>query len=264
MDNLAVADFCEGIGRADLWWALAWKDIRNRYRRTILGPFWAVLNAALMVASIGFVYSLIWHENLRTYIPFFCAGYVSWLMFSAIVNESCSVLINESATLKMIRVQYSVFLFRMIARNLMVAAHSLAVFVPACLVFGIIPGWPLAMLPLGILLATANYLWIGALLAVVCARFRDVIQLVVNATQVLFFVTPIFWSPAHLAGNRLAETVFVTINPAYLLVEVIRAPLLGRAPEIGVYVPLILMAVAGFAVAGTLLSLVYKRIPYWL
>ena len=258
------ADLIAGTGRWHLWRALAWKDIKGRYRRTVIGPFWTVLSTAILVATLGVVYSLLWHEDIAVYLPYFCAGYISWYLFSTIINESGTALILEEATVKSIRVPYSVFIFRVIARNVVVFAHNLVIFAALVLIFRKPVGWQIVLMPVGLLLSLPTYFWVSLLLATICARFRDLIQLVLNLTSILFFVTPIFFEPSRLAGSRFATFLLVTANPAYHLVEVIRAPLLGKTPDLLTYVYLVGMALFGFAVLLLFLRRVYGRIAYWL
>ncbi|MGH6741115.1 MAG: ABC transporter permease, partial [Bradyrhizobium sp.] len=191
-------DLRQGLGRYHLWCNLAWNDIRSRYRRTILGPFWTVLSTATLVAALGMVNAILWHTAIATYLPFFCAGYISWLLFLSIVNESGSALIDAELTIKSIRIPYCIFILRVVLRNLIVFAHNLSIFVVVAIIFGKWPTASIFLLPIGMALATLNYVWISLLLAVIGARFRDVIPLVTNLTTVLFFITPIFWQPAQL------------------------------------------------------------------
>jgi lipopolysaccharide transport system permease protein len=258
------ADLLDGSGRWHLWWALAWRDIKARYRRTVIGPFWTVLSTAAFVGALGFVYAILWHEDVATYLPWFSAGYISWYLFSTIVTESGSALIQEEATLKSIRIPFSVFIFRVITRNVIVFAHNLIIFVILVMIFQIHWGWRILLLPVGLLFSLPNYFWIALLLAVVCARFRDVIQFVASLIQVLFFVTPIFWQPSQLAKTPVANFLLVTANPAFHLVEAIRAPLLGQVPDLFTYAYLAGMAVVGMAVLLVLLRRLYGRITYWI
>lgn len=258
------ADLLEGSGRWHLWWALAWRDIKARYRRTVIGPFWTALSTAILVTTLGFVYAQLWHQDVATYLPWFSAGYISWYLFSTIVLESGTALTQEEATLKSIRVPYSVFIFRVITRNVVVFAHNLLVFGLLVLIFQIHWGWTILLMPVGLLLSLPNYFWLALLLSVVCARFRDVQQLVASLIQILFFVTPIFWQPAQLAGSPVANFVLVTANPAYHLVEAIRAPLLGHVPGLVTYAYLGGMAVVGLAVLLVFLRRLYGRITYWI
>ncbi len=257
-------DLIEGFERWHLWRALAWKDIRGRYRRTVIGPFWTALNTAIFVAALGAVYALVWHQSVSAYLPYLAAGYISWYLFLMIVNESGMALITEAETVKAIRVPYSVFIFRVITRNVIVFLHNLAVYVIAALLLQVHWGWNLLLLPVGLLFVLPNFYWIALLLATVCARFRDIIQLVANVTNILFFVTPIFWKASELKHSWIATLLIVRANPAYRFVEVLRAPLLGQAPSLGTYYYLLLLMVLGGGATFLLLRRVYGRIPYWL
>ena len=258
------ADVRDGLGRYHLWLNLGWNDIRARYRRTVLGPFWTSLSTATLVAALGFVNSILWRIPIATYLPFFCAGYISWLLFLTILTESGPSIITAESVIRAIRIPYSVFIFRLLTRNLIVFGHNLAVFVLVALIFRSPLTANTLLLPVGLALAVVNYAWISLLLAVICARFRDVIQLVTNLSTILFFVTPIFWKPEQLNAVPTARFVLADANFVYHLVEVIRAPLLGQMPPTLSYLYLCTTAVIGFIVTTLVLRPFYDRIAYWL
>jgi ABC-type polysaccharide/polyol phosphate export permease len=257
-------DVRDGLQRNRLWLTLGWNDIRSRYRRTMLGPFWTVLSTATLVGALGFVNAVLWNISIATYLPYFCAGYISWLLFQTIINESCSSIIASEAIVKVMRVPYSVFVLRVLTRNLIVFAHNLTIFVLVALIFSTKVSAYTLLLPVGLALAAVNYLWISLLLAVVCARFRDVIQLVTNVTTILFFVTPVFWQPSQLDAAPGARYLLADANVAYHLVEVIRAPLLGQAPDPLSFPFLGAAAVIGFVLTSLVVRPFYNRIAYWL
>jgi ABC-2 type transport system permease protein/lipopolysaccharide transport system permease protein len=93
----------------------------------------------------------------------------------------------------------------------------------------------------------------------VSARFRDVPQLVNSIVQVVFFVTPIFWKP-ELLKNRTFITEF---NPLFHLVEVVRAPLLGKVPSFHSYVAVLLITAVNVVVVSLFFSRFRSRISYW-
>lgn len=258
------AELRDGLGRYHLWFNLGWKDIRSRYRRTVIGPFWTVLSTATLVGALGFVNATLWNIELATYLPFFCAGYISWLLFVTIINESGSSLTSSEATVKSIRIPYSVFIFRVLTRNVIVFGHNLLIFVIVAMIFHTRVTPSTLLLPAGLALAMVNYLWISMLLAVICARFRDVIQLVANLSTVLFFVTPIFWQPVQLSSEPIARFLLADANFAYHLVDVIRAPLLGATPSSLSFLYLTAAAVIGLTATSLFLRRFYDRIAYWL
>jgi len=99
-------------------------------------------------------------------------------------------------------------------------------------------------------------------LAILCARFRDMTQVVTNILQVMFYATPIMWMvkilPAHVSRD------FVNWNPFYHLVELVRAPLFGVAPTMLNWSLSIFLAVFGWIMAIAFFGKYRWRIAYWL
>lgn len=257
------ADLREAIGRSRLWLNLGWKDIRLRYRRTVIGPFWTVLSTATLVGALGFVNATLWHMQIQSYLPFFCAGYISWLLFVTILTESCTSIVNEHVTIQALHIPYLVFTFRLITRNAIVFGHNLLFYVAIALIFQVTPSLKMLLLPVGFVLALANYTWISLLIGVICTRFRDVIQLVANSITLLFFITPIFWHPSQLDSVPAAKFILVNSNFCYHIVDVIRAPLLGEPIDPASIIFLFVSGILGFAVTWAFLRRFYNRIAYW-
>jgi ABC-type polysaccharide/polyol phosphate export permease len=104
-----------------------------------------------------------------------------------------------------------------------------------------------------------NMCWMSFSVAILCTRFRDVPQIITNFLQVVFFLTPIFWSIDTLPHRP----AFILWNPLYHLVDIVRAPLLGQTPTLVSWA-----TAAGLAVVGSLCTILlyrrtYARIPYW-
>src|SRR5271168_5078416 len=64
------------------WTTLGWMDIRLRYRRTILGPWWATLSIGAMIGSVGLVFGSIFGDEMSSYLPFFASGVIIWTLIS--------------------------------------------------------------------------------------------------------------------------------------------------------------------------------------
>jgi ABC-2 type transport system permease protein len=97
-------------------------------------------------------------------------------------------------------------------------------------------------------------------LGLLSARFRDVPQIVTNAMQVAFFLTPIIWLPELLPGRALV----LTFNPFFHAVELVRAPLLGTAPPLRSWLAMLAATLAGSAVALAMYVRYRRRIAYWI
>ncbi len=259
--KLTLDDIRQGLTRSELWLMLGWQDIRQRFRRSILGPFWLTLSTAFMLVALGFVYATIFRMPLHDYFPFLAAGVVTWALISSLVNEGCLTFIGSEVMIKQIRLPFTVHACRVVWRNLLVFAHNLVIIVVVAAIFGKWPG-PLALLALlaGVCLVMANGVWIGLLLGLICARFRDVPPTVASIMQLVFFITPIIWHPSLLPGRHRV----VELNPFYHFIEVLRSPMLGALPS-----ALTWGAVLGITLLGWLVTLLLflrfrRRIAYWL
>jgi ABC-type polysaccharide/polyol phosphate export permease len=257
----AWADICEGLGEWRLWIMLAWQDTRQRYSRTVIGPFWMTLSIGLFVATMGFLYSVLFQQPASEYIPFLAAGYISWMFFSVVVTESCGVFSLNKSIIEVRKIPASLFVYRMITRNLIGYGHNMVVYVIVALWFGIYPGLYILLLLPALFLIMVSGVWLGLILGLVSARFRDVPQLITNLLTVLFFVTPVIWVP-NMSGNRLMA--FANFNVLYHYVSVLRQPLLGRPPDGLSWLVVIGTTVFGMLISFILFARFRSRIPYWL
>ena len=188
---LALRDLGHGTLRWWLWGLVAWCDIKQRYRGSVLGPFWLTLSTAVMIGSLGALYSRLFHMDLATYLPYLSLGILIWGLISALLTESCTAFISAEHVIKQIRMPLSVHLYRVIARNVIVFGHNLVVFVIVMLWFRVQVRWADLMVLPGMALLMLGMVPTGLILAAVCARFRDIPPVVANLLQVIFFMTPI-------------------------------------------------------------------------
>lgn len=257
--RLAITDLRGGLEHWPLWNAMAWQDILQRYRGSMLGPFWLTISMAIMIAALGILYSTLFKIQIDDYLPFLCLGILSWSFLSTIVVESCTVFTSSEAIIKQIRIAFSVYVYRMIWRNLLILGHNAVVYVVVMLVFGLTPTWATLLVIPGLALILINAVWIALFFGMICARFRDVPQIIASLTQVVFFVTPIIWKPEHLGPY---ETI-AHLNPFMSFVDLLRAPLLGTAPDALSWVVAIVATIVGWGVSFAAFVRFRSRIPYW-
>jgi len=264
--GVAFSDILETVSVQGLAWHLALRDIRLRYRRTVIGPFWTVLSTSLFVAALGLVTTLLFGRDPYTFIPEFAAAYFIWVTIVAFVLEAAVAFTGAEQVIRSMRSPLTLHIERVIIRNTVVFFHLLVVFVPLA-VFLNVPvhfaavGWWL----FGIVLLVANGMWIGLLTAIINTRFRDFYQLVATALQILFFLVPIFWDPALLEVNApLVHSILVVYNPFYMQIQVIREPMIGQAITLNNYLVLAIIALAGSVIAVAALGFAKRRIGVWL
>lgn len=253
-------DLLDGGRRWRLWSKLGWHDIRKRYRRSVLGPFWLTLSMAVMVASLGLIYGTLFRLDLENYLPFLAIGLATWNFVASFLNEGCTSFIDLEPLIKNVRIPMSLHILRVLWRNLIIYAHNIVIYVVVAVIFGVWPGAAglLAFAGLGLLLVNAG--WIMLLCGMVCTRFRDVPPIIASVIQLLFFVTPVMWKPELLGDRRY----LMVLNPFYHLIEAIRAPLLGQLPGWENWGVGLLFAAAGWAFTFACFARFRKRIAYWL
>lgn len=258
----ALSDIAESIRRWRLWGREGVMEVRRRYRRTVLGPFWASLSMALLVGSMGVLFATLWKMDVSDYLPYLMTGFLAWLPTAAIIIESCSAFIEAQAILTQMRLPLTLFIFRVVWRNLIVFGHHLVVYLVIVLLFDVPVNWNTLLVLPGLLFFCVNGIWIGLLIGALATRYRDVKQLVSSLLQILLFITPIFWPADQLVGKR--AFVFVDVNVFYHLVSVIRDPLLGKQPAALSWYVAAAVAVLGWTLMLILFGRIRRRLPYWL
>lgn len=259
---VGVNDIIEGIYKNRLWRTLGVLDVKRRYRRTLLGPFWASGHIGLYILCVGFIFSTLLASDRATYIPYLTTGFIAWMLVYHLLNEAPSCFVSASSLRQQIAFPYSMFIFQMIMRNLFVHAHNYVLLIPVGLVYGLdFNLYTLLIIP-GYLLVVFNIFWISLILATLCARYRDVQQLISSVIQIFVFVTPIFYSVDQLSEAQ--QTWVLPPNLIYHLVVVLRAPLTGEAAPLSSYVILICVGIVGWLSALYFFGKRKHNIVFWI
>ncbi|MBA3660189.1 MAG: ABC transporter permease [Gammaproteobacteria bacterium] len=259
----ALADIKDGFAQWRIWLMLAYQDIKLRYRRSVLGPFWLTLSMAITVYTMGFLYGKIFHQDLESYYPFLVAGMLSWSLISTIVMELTEGFLGADVYIKQIKLPYSVYIHRLVSRNMIIFFHNIFVIVPILIIYHThakVNLNTLLIIP-GLLFIYLNGISFGVILAMIGARYRDVLQIVKSLVQVIFFVTPVMWGPQFLHGRA---QFIIDWNPFYAFIELIRAPLLGTVPTLNNMIMVACVTTLGVTLSLWMFIRYRARIVYWL
>lgn len=258
--NVALQDLRDTVSRWQLWGLLGWQDILQRYRRSILGPFWITASMGVLVTALGLLYANLFRIEVGAFLPFIAVGFIFWTYISTTLNEGCSVFISAEGIIKQLDMPLSLHAFRAVWRNLIILAHNLIVLVVVAVIFSVDFGLQtLAVIP-GLALLVLNSLWMMIVLGFAGARFRDIAPIVGSILQLAFFLTPIIWKPELLQGR----TFILNANPFYHFIELVRAPLLGGSVELISWGVVLGITLLGWAAALAVLSRYGRRLAYWL
>lgn len=215
-----------------IWLYLAYTAIVNEYRRTMIGPFWILLNLVFFSLSVGVVYSGLFSIEYFEYVVYMATGMIGWLWASAILINGGMVYISNSGLLLDHPTDKAYLIWSYAAGQFLIFLHQLP-FIALFYLLGYIPLSVnlLYILPSVLIVFTIN---IGAasVLSILVTRYRDFHKILSSLTIIIMISTPIFWKPQMVDGVR--QLVYL-LNPFYYIVEILRDPLLGKAPALFEY-----------------------------
>jgi ABC-type polysaccharide/polyol phosphate export permease len=250
----------QGFRLVDLWGTLGWLDVRQRYRRSVIGPFWVTLSLAAFVVGLGVTYGALFGIEMRDYLPYLCIGIVVWTLLSSFILEGCTAFTGAESAIKQMPAPLSVHVYRLIWRSVVIFGHNAVIIALVLAWFGINPGLKAFWAIPGFVLLVVNGLGFSLLFGTLSARFRDIPPLMGNLIQTLFFVTPVIWR----ADNLKSRHVIAEWNPFYHLIEVVRAPLIEAAPDMRTWLFVLVFTAVNCLVAFVFYARFRWRIPYWL
>ena len=258
--RLAIEDICLGLIQWRRWFQMGWQDIRKRYRRSVLGPFWLTLSMAVMVIMMGVLFGKLFRLDLHDFLPFLTLGLLAWGLITGVIMDGCNVFIGAEGIIKQIKIPHATHVYQVIWRNLIIFAHNIVVYAGVAIYFGIWPNFYTLMVLPGILIFLVNSIWITLLVGIISTRFRDVPQIIASLLQVSFFMTPIIWKPELLAKR----VILLQGNPFYHFIELIRAPLLGKEIPGETWSIVGGITITGYFITFLVFRRFRSRIAYWL
>jgi ABC-type polysaccharide/polyol phosphate export permease len=257
----ALADLGRGLQAWPFWTLVGWYDIKQRYRRTTLGPLWITASMGILTTILGIIYGAIFHLPLADYLLYLAAGMVCWYFVSSTIMEGTTVFIGADGIIKQNAIPLSIHVYRVVWRNLIVLLHNAVVLAVIFLIFRSVSLLNPFLILTGVILLVANLTMIVLVLGLVSTRFRDLPPLMSNILQVLFYITPILYQPSQLPASIKLIAYY---NPFYHIIEVLRSPLIGETPPIESYLGAIASLLIGGAFAFVLFQRFRGRIAYWL
>ena len=257
--RLALKDLLDGLRAHRVWMMLARMDIRQRYRRSVLGPLWITLTMVIWILAIGPLYSHLMGVPSQEFIPYLAMGIITWSLLSGLILDGAAAFVGAEHLVRAMKLPYTVHVLRAMQRNLIIFLHNLLAFVPFMIWLGITPQWRWLWALPGLALILLAALPTSYLLGTLSARFRDLQQMIASIVQLAFFITPIFWKP-----ELLREHAWVAAwNPFHLLLEVVRRPIVEGVPEGATYARIGMLLVLLYAVAAPFFIRYRRRLAFW-
>jgi len=220
---------------------MAIRDIKIRYKRSVLGVFWTMLAPLLNMVALTLVFSALLRQQIENYPVYFLAGSLFWTFFAQTTSSASSQTFDANEMTKRIFLPRSVFVVSSIAVGLVNFALSI---LPLLLIL-IVMGFPLhptwLFLPVSVVLISLFSAGIGFFVFTLASRFSDVREMYLVLVQTWFFLTPVVYHPSIVPARYRYALWF---NPMFYLIQTVRRPIYdGMIPEAKFFVPAAAIAV---------------------
>lgn len=114
----ARGDLIEGFRRHELWLHLGWQDIKQRYRRSVLGPFWITIATGTTAVAMGGLYSKLFRLELSQHLPYVTLGLIIWNLINAAILDGADVFVSNEGLIKQLPAPLSVHVYRLVWRQM--------------------------------------------------------------------------------------------------------------------------------------------------
>lgn len=224
--GLSVLRFSEVWEFRELFFFLVWRDIKIRYKQTVLGVAWAVIRPVFAMIAFTFVFNKLagFAVNEVPYLVFVLCGVTIWNFFSESVSLATNSLIKESNLITKVYFPRIIIPSATILSSLMDFVIAFVLFILVMIFFGVAPTAAFLLFPIFVMIAILSALGIGYWFSALAARFRDVAYALPFVIQVLFWITPVGYSLVHVPERW---QVYFWLNPMTGVLEGMRWSLLG-------------------------------------
>ncbi|MBM7416819.1 MULTISPECIES: ABC transporter permease [Nocardiaceae] len=262
----AVRDLRQGYAQRELWLSLGWQDIKQRYRRSVIGPFWITIATGVQAVAMGLLYSVLLDIDLKSFLPHVTVGLIIWNLISASILEGADVFVANEGLIKQLPSALSVHIYRLVWRQVLLLGHNMLIYLIMLAVFRPELHWTIVMAIPALALIVVNMVWASLLFGIIATRYRDLSPILGSIVQLLFFMTPIVWTTANLEkmGGAAADRArLVEINPLFHYLDILRAPLIGEDQQAYHWYIVLAFTAVGLAVTMVAMRTFRARVPYW-
>lgn len=206
---------------------LVTRDLKVKYRRSVLGYLWSLLSPLLMMLVISAVFSYMFRFDIPNYPIYLICGQVLFQFFSDATNMSMGAIIQNSALIKKVYVPKYIFPISRVLSCYVTLLFSLGAVLIVMIFTGTPFRWTLVFLPLPLIFIGLFAMGVGMLLSVVSVYFRDTLYLYGVLTTAWMYCTPIFY-PLSSLPPTLQQ--LMQLNPLYHIITCLRMVVLDGTP----------------------------------
>jgi lipopolysaccharide transport system permease protein len=212
----------------ELFWVLALRDIRVRYKQTLLGVAWAVVQplCTMIVFTTISRFARIATDGVRPEAFYYC-GLTAWLLFANSLTSAGNSLLGSQHLITKVYFPRVILPVASVVTALLDFMVAFVVLLAMMLVYGVTPAPQIALLPLFVGLACATAIGFGLWLSALSTQFRDVRHMAPFITQLWLFCTPVLYPSSAVGGGW--KKAILDLNPMSAVVDGVRWCVLGTS-----------------------------------
>ena len=261
-NEMPARDVISGLSRFEFWLYSSWFKFLIQYRKTLLGPVWLLVGPALFILVLGLLFSQVNAVDADLFIPHLTIGLITWTLISGFVTNSTTVFQRSRPQILQGTMRLSDIVMVDIISTVLQFLHQVVIVFAVFLIYSRSVSLYSFVSLLGLALLIANGIWLTVFFGIIGARFRDLAEIVGAIMRIAFLATPIIWLPGE-TSHGLLMSAFLTFNPFYHFLELVRAPLLNAAIAPLSWMVVLTLTVIGFALAIVFYQRFFRQVPLW-
>ena len=238
----------------------SWGEIKARYARSILGPFWLVLTTAISALGLSYIWSILFNQDKETFIPSLTIGLVIWQFISTCINEAPYCFNTYSSIIRNYSYPIIMFPSALVFKNFFVFLHNFLIVMLVLMIYPPDISLNFLLIIPAMILVIANLIVAVTIVSMIGARYKDFGPAVNSLMTIVFFLSPVMYKPEQLSVREY----LMWFNPFSYLITLIRDPITGVASPLFVYAVMIGTLLIGGLWVWYLVSHYRYRVVLWL
>ncbi len=235
-----IDEFIQLIRYRDLIVLLVENTLKNRYKRSVLGVFWMLLNPLLQTVVLTIAFGTMFKSSLPNYAVYILSGLLAWNFITQTTQYSMSTMAYGGGLLNRIYIPRAIYIVAATGNGLINLVISIGSLVIIIIFLGHPITWTWLFLPISIGILTVFVLGFALLLSTAAVFFTDTVDIYQVLIQALFFLTPIMY-PSSIFPAELHQ--FLLLNPFVTLIDIFREPIYAnQIPDVGLIIKAALFA----------------------
>ena len=259
--NIALKDLFGEFANYQSWFFLAKFDLKLKYRRAFLGPWWVVIGMGLSACILCLLWSTIFNFDWREYLTYLFSGFIMWMYISSVVIEAPGIFPTNKHLIISTKSTPIFYVLRKCSLSLLLFLHHLPlIFIVIIFISPEIDLRTILTFPLAIFLVFLNAVFITLIFGFLGSRYRDVEPTIQSLMAPMFLLTPVLWKPEML-GEGMA---LVYLNPFTYFIGILRNDITGMEFDAYLWVGSFAITFINMIIFLFIYSRKKNRLIFWL